>query len=394
MEPTCASVRLLSSPRWASLVLLIGAGLFARSLSNLKSVDPGFRADHLLAFSVQPVLNGYDQVRIRSLYERLFDGITALPQVQGVAMAEVPLLTRSDEVSTMEVPGYQPQEGESMGLRLNWIGPGYFSAMGIPLLAGREFARSDGPDSSRVAIINQVMAEKYFGGSNALGRRFRLSRNKTDAGIEVVGIVKPSKHTELREDARPFAYFPYPQHNSIQGMTVYTRTSLDAASLGPLLRSVVRQADPNLPVFDMKTVEQQIDECVFAERLVAVLSTFFGMLATLLAAIGLYGVMAYAVGRRTREIGLRMALGAARREVLGLVMAEVGTLALIGFAIAVPAAFGLSRLVQSQLYNVKADDPAVFLLATLSLAAVVAAAGLIPALRATRIDPITALRNE
>jgi predicted permease len=377
-----------------SLVLLIGSGLFARSLFNLKQVDPGFRADHLLAFTIQPALNGYDQPRIRSLYETLYERISSTPRVRGVAMAEIPVLTRSDEVSTMEVPGYQPQEGESMGLRHNWVGPGYFSAMGIPLVKGREITGQDGPDSPRVVVINQKMAEKYFGGGDALGRRFWLSKDRTGAGIEVVGIVKGSKHSDLREESQPFAHFPYPQHDSLQGMTIYTRTSEDAASFGAVLRAQVRDADPNLPVFDMKTLARQIDESVFAERIVAVLSTYFGALATILAAIGLYGVMAYAVGRRTREIGLRMALGAARSEVVGMVMHEVALLAAIGFVIAVPVAYGLSRLVQSQLYNVRADDPAVFAAAMLVLGAVIAAAGMIPALRATRIDPMTALRNE
>ena len=378
-----------------SLMLLIGAGLFARSLFNLKQVNPGFRSDHLLGFAVQPSLNGYSQTRIRFLYERLNDSIASLPQVRAVAMAEVPLLAGSIDMTGIDVPGYQPKEGESTSIRDNWVGPGYFSAMGIPLLSGREFTKQDDANAPKVAVINEPMARQYFGHDNPIGRRFRFASKKADTGaMEVVGVVRDGKHSDLREESHSFAYFPYTQHDSIMRMTFYVRTSQDAPSVGAALRNQVRQADPNLPVFDMKTVEQQIDESVYAERLVAVLSTFFGMLATLLAAIGLYGVMAYTVSRRTREIGLRMALGAARQTVLRMIMREVGWLALLGIGVAVPAAYGLSRYIQSQLFNVKGDDPMVFGAATLALAGVAAVAGLIPAMRATKIDPLKALRHE
>jgi len=378
-----------------SLVLLIGAGLFARSLFNLRQIQPGFRADHLLSFDVQPSLNGYSQAQTRALYERLHESIAALPQVRAVALAEIPLLGNSIDMTGLEVPGYEPKEGESMSIRDNWISPGYFSAMGIPLVRGREFTKQDGAGAPKVAVINEVMARKYFGTDNPIGRTFRFSSTrKAGDAMEVVGMVRDGKHADLRESPEPFAYFPYEQHDSLMRMTIYARTSADPAKLGTALRSEVRRADPNLPVFDMKTIEQQIDEDVFADRLVAVLSTFFGGLAALLAAIGLYGVMAYTVARRTREIGLRMALGAERPHVLRMVMREAGWLAVFGIAIAVPAAFAVSRLIQAQLYNVKANDPAIFAGATVALAAVACAAGLIPAVRATRIDPMAALRNE
>lgn len=378
-----------------SLVLLIGAGLFARSLINLKQIDPGFRHDHLIVFAVQPSLNGYDQARTRSLYDRLHDDIAALPQVRGVALAEIALLAGDVDMSGISVPGYEPKEGERMGVRENFVGPNYFSSMGIPLLMGREIIRQDGPSAPEVAVINEQFARKYFGGENPVGRRFHFQRTrKDDPGIEVVGVVRDGKHANLREDPEQFAYYPYVQHESVMRMNIYVRTAQDPSALGNALRAAVRRADPDLPVFDMKTIDQQIDEDVFAERLVAMLSTFFGALATLLAAIGLYGVMAYTVSRRTREIGLRMALGAARTEVLGMVMREVGLLALLGVSIALPTAFALSRLIQAQLYNVKGSDPAIFAIASVLIAGVAAAAGLIPAVRATRIDPMTALRNE
>ena len=377
-----------------SLVLLIGAGLFARSLFNLKQIDPGFRPDHLIAFAVQPSLNGYDQARTLSLYDRLHDDLAALPQVRGVALAEIALLSGDVDMSGIMVPGYEPKEGERMSVRENFVGPNFFSSMGIPLVIGREITRQDGPNAPKVAVINEQFARKYFGAENPVGRRFHTTAKKDDPGIEVVGVVRDGKHADLREDPETFVYYPYVQHDSIMRMNIYVRTSQDPLVLGIALRTAVRSADANLPVFDVKTIEQQIDEDVFAERLVAMLSTFFGALATLLAAIGLYAVMAYTVSRRTREIGLRMALGAARREVLGMVMREVGLLVLLGVAIALPAAFALSRLIQAQLYNVKGNDPATFAIASMLIAVVAAAAGLVPALRATWIDPMTALRNE
>ncbi len=378
-----------------SLVLLIGAGLFARSLFNLKQINPGFRATNLLTFAVQPSLNGYNQARTLALYDRLHDDLAALPQVRGVALAEVQLLSGSVDMMGIDVPGYQPKEGERMGVSDNFVGPGYLSGMGIPLVMGREITRQDGPNAPKVAVINEPFARKYFAGENPVGRRFHLTRAaRDDPGFEVIGVVRDSKHGDLREDPQPFVYYPYQQHESIMRMNFYVRTAGDPAVMAAALGAQVRRADPNLPVFDMKTMERQIDEDVSTERLVAALSIFFGALATLLAAIGLYGVMSYTVSRRTREIGLRMALGAARPTVIRMVMREVGLLAVVGLGIALPAAYALSRLVREQLYNVAANDPAVFAAAGLLIAMVSVAAGLIPALRASRIDPMTALRNE
>jgi len=310
-------------------------------------------------------------------------------------MAEITLLSGDVDMSGIVVPGYEPKEGERTSVRENFVGAGYFSTMGIPLLMGREINRQDGPSAAKVAVVNELFARKYFGAESPVGRQFSFQSSKKDQGaIEIVGLVKDGKHADLREDPEPFAYYSYVQHQSIIRMTFYARTSQDPTAIGGALREGVRRADPSLPVFDMKTLEQQIDEDVFAERLVALLSTFFGLLATLLAAIGLYGVMAYTVSRRTREIGLRMALGAARPEVLRMVMREVGLLALAGVALALPTAYVLSRLIQAQLYTVEQSGAAIFVGASLVIVLVAAVAGLIPAVRATRIDPMMALRNE
>jgi len=375
-----------------SMLLLVGAGLFAHSLYNLKSLDPGFHTENLMAFSIDPSLNGYSQRRIHQLYQRLQVEIAALPGVRAVSPAEVAALTGDSTLATVTVEGYKAKEGEDMNPYANWVGPGYFSTMGIPLIAGREFTEKDVLGAPKVGIINEKMAHYFFGNENPIGRHFGLE-NK--ANIEIVGVVKDTQtNKNLRDEIPRFDYLPYMQDESPTEITFYVRTIQPPELMGNALWRVVQQMDSSLPVYDMKTMQTQVDQSLFTERLIAMLSAFFGLLATLLAAIGLYGVMAYTVARRTREIGIRMALGADRSKVVWLVMHDVALMAAIGIGIGLPGGIALGRLVRAELFGLAPADPATLAAATAILAAVSLLAGYIPARRATSVDPTTALRYE
>lgn len=376
-----------------SLMLLIGAGLFLRSLHNLREIDPGFRADHLVSFSIDPSLNGYDSPRAISLFDRLSSSVQALPGVHAAAVSETPLLTGDNNLSSIEVPGREPKESDATP-NFDLVNPGFFSAMGIPLVAGREFSAGDGSSAPRVAIVNDTFARAYFGNENALGRHFNFAGDKSKPQIEIVGIVKTGKYTDLREEKQAFVFCPYSQRYRDGAMTFYVRTSQEPETLTSALRHAVREADANLPVADVKTMEQQIDESVFADRIVSGLSAFFGLLATVLAAIGLYGVISYSVSRRTAEIGIRVALGANQRMVLGLVLREGLALIFIGVLCGSAAAFAVSRLIANLLYQVRPNDPVTFAAFTAMLIAVAFLAIYIPARRAARLDPVIALRSE
>jgi len=374
-----------------SLMLLIGAGLFARSLYNVKNIDAGFHTDHLISFAVQPSLNGYSQERMHSLFERLQENIARLPGIRAVSMSDVRLLAGDSENSSVEVEGYHPKEDENMTVFQEKVGPGFFATLGIPLVAGRDFTNADGAKAPQTVIVNERFAKYFFGDGNAIGHRIQFRREK--GSIEIVGVVRDGKIADLREKPLRCVYLPYAQSQA-GFMSYYARTTQEPSAAAQMLREEVRRQDPNLPIFNVITMESQIDESLFMDRLVAALSASFGALATLLAAVGLYGVMAYMVVRRTREIGIRMALGADRREVLRLVMREVVILGAAGIGIAVLASLATGRLIESQLLGVSARDPWVIFGATVALASVALLAGFLPALRATRVDPLTALRYE
>jgi predicted permease len=377
-----------------SLLLLIGAGLFTRSLMNLRALDPGFRSDRLLAFSVDPALNGYDfNHRVEAL-RRIQEAIAAEPGVASVSAAEVALLTDSNSSSTVRVEGYESKEGEDMNPNFNSVAPGFFETLGIPLVAGRDLGPTDLLAAPKVAVVNEVFARYFFKNESPIGRRFGLGRRENGYDVEIVGVVRDGKAANLREKTRRFVYVPYTQEERVGGLTFYVRSTVDLDSIGSRLRAAVRRVDASLPVTDMKTMTAQIGESLFVERMVAVLSAAFGLLATVLAAIGLYGVMSYAVTTRTREIGLRVALGADRRAILLLVLREVAALAVLGVAIGLPGGYGLGRLMESQLFGLTARDPLTFGVATVALLATAFLAGLIPAARAARLDPMTALRYE
>jgi predicted permease len=384
-----------------SMLLVAGAGLFARSLYNLKTLDTGFAVDNLITFRLDPSLNGYDQTRIKQFYDGLLQEIRQIPGVQSATIAQIPALTGSAASRTIQLPGYEPKPDENMNPWTNEIAPDYFRTMGMPLVAGREFTERDGAGAPLVAIVNESFARAFFGEANPIGRRFGFRVQNDPAAIEVVGVVKDAFYADMRQGTTEdnqtprFAYISYQQSDELNEMTFYIRAAgATAASLPEQLRQTVRRADAAMPVFAMQSMEQTVDEALFNERMLALLSASFGLLATVLAAIGLYGVMSYTVARRTREIGIRIALGAERPAVVWMVLREVAFLTVIGIAIGVPGALGLSRFVRSQLYGIEPSDPLTLMVAATTLAAVGLFAGYIPARRAAAVQPVRALRYE
>jgi len=386
---------LLVSQVALTVVLLAAAGFFAQSLMNLKRQDLGLRTDHVIQFGVAPELNRYTPEQTVALAERLRENIAALPGVSSVSGSEMPLLANSDSSANITAEGYTVSEDADTNVEQNWIGPNFFATLGIPLLSGREFDNRDTSNAPKVAIVGEKMAEIYFHNQNPIGRHFAFGAgNGVHPDIEIVGVVKDSKTTDLRQELRAFVYIPYTQDTHFGNVTFYVRTNLEPLALAATLRKTVQSVDSNLPVFQMKTLDQQVDEIAFSERLLTFFSLCLGLLAALLAAIGLYGVMAYMVAQRTREIGIRMALGATQKNVAWLVLREIVRISAAGLGIGLVAAFGLGKLIESQLFGVKASNPLVFLTSAMLLSTVALLAGWLPARKAASVDPMVALRHE
>jgi predicted permease len=375
-----------------SLALLVGAGLFTRSLFNVSRVNLGLKVDNVITFGISPALNGYTPQRSLQLFERLEDELTALPGVTSVTNSLVPLLGGSNWGSDVSVEGYKMGSDTDMNSRYNEVGPAYFRTLGIPLISGREFTRSDAAATPKVAIINEVFANKFNLGRDAVGKRIGKRNGPLDT--EIVGLVQNAKYSDVKRAVPPLFFHPYRQGDRIGFLTFYVRTSLNPNQFLPNITKLMARLDPNLPVENLRTMPQQVRENVFLDRMNSVLSAAFACLATLLAAVGLYGVLAYTVAQRTREIGLRIALGASPGQVRAMVLRQVGLMTLIGGTVGLALAIGLGRFAQSLLYQLQGSDPAVLSGSAVALAFVALGAGFIPAHRASQVDPMQALRYE
>jgi predicted permease len=378
-----------------SLLLLIGAGLFVRSLVNLKNLNPGFEVNHLLSFAVDPTLSGYKTEQAKQFYKQLNAGLAVLPGVRAASLCIVAPLNYDESDSSMTVEGYAAKPGEDIQQWENWVSPGFFATLHIPLYAGRDFTDLDN-GTHKVAIVNEKFARHYFGTiTNVVGRHIGYGGDPgTKTDIEIIGVVGDTRYQTMHQEPPRQVFLPYLQNDWAGGMTAYVRTDLPPDQMFPVLRGTVQRLNPALPIYLMKTEERQRDDSLAVEMLAAQLSGAFGVLATVLAAVGLYGVMAFVVARRTREIGIRVALGADGGNVIWLVMREVLLLAGAGVAVGLPAALAVTRLVSSQLYGVTPNDPATIVLATGGVAGIALLSGFLPARRATRVDPLTAIRCE
>jgi predicted permease len=386
---------LLVSQIALTAVLLASAGLFAHSLFNLKQQDLGVRPEHVLEFSISPELNRYTPPQTISLVERIRKSIEPLPGVRAVSTSEIPMLAGSNSTSNITVEGYNAQEDEDMQVDQNSVGPDFLATMGIPLLNGREFSDSDTSASPKVAIINESMVRRFFSGRKPVGLHFGFgSAKNAKIDTEIIGIAKDSKNTDLRDEVHPSVFLPYSQSEHAGNATFYVRTNQDPVALTATVRNVVQGLDSNLPLYDVKTLTAQLDDIAFTDRLVTVFSLGLGLLASLLAAVGLYGVMAYVVARRTREIGIRMALGATQQSVAWMILREILGMLAAGLVMGLIAAYGIGRVIESQLFGVKASDPFVFFISAGLLVTVALLAGWLPSRKAASVDPMVALRYE
>jgi predicted permease len=388
-----------------SLLLLVGAGLFAHSLRNLRDLGPGFPTSNLVSYNLDPSTNGYSAESAKAFYQRLVEEVNSVPGVRSTGLAGKRILDGEAWDLWVTVEGHRLKANEVPNAYVNTINPGYLETLGVPMLAGRNFTSRDTatvlhelPDRRVAAniLVNEKFAKGYFGSAGqAVGRHvgFGIDPN-TKADMEIVGVFKDIKYTSLKDQVPPEICVSFMTEHHVGAMTVYVRTTLAPEQFFAAVRAKVRALDSNLPMYAITTLDEQVSNSLLVERLIASLSMVFGFLATLLAVIGLYGVMAYTVTRRTREIGIRMALGAFQKHVIWMVMREALTLVAVGIALGLGAAFALTRLVQAQLYGITASDPATLVVATIGLTAVACMAGYIPAYRASRVDAMDALRYE
>lgn len=376
-----------------SMTLLMSAGLFTRSLMNVSRVDLGIDASQILTFGISPELNGYTPDQSRQIFARVEAEIAALPGVTSVAGALVPALSGSNWGSDVRVEGFEAGPDTDTNSRYNEVGPGYFRTMGMTLLAGREFTGADVLESPRVAVVNEAFLAKFNLGRDAVGQRMG-SGGGSELDTEIVGIVQNAKYSDVKQEVPPLFFRPYRQNARLGFLNFYVRTSIAPEGVLSSVQPVMARLDPDLPVVQLRTMPEQVRQNVFMDRVITILSAAFAVLATLLASVGLYGVLAYTVAQRTREIGLRMALGADAGRVRGMLLRQVGVMTVIGGLVGLAAAVGIGTAARSQLFEIEGYDPAVMAVSAVLLAVVALTAGFIPALRASRIDPMRALRYE
>jgi predicted permease len=379
-----------------SLLLLIGAGLFLRTLHNLQKVDLGYNREKLLLVRVDAVAAGYRDAGIGGLYRQLLDRLKTIPGVRAVTASENGLFSGTESGDRITVEGYTPKKEGDDSARFDQVGPNYFSVVGIPVILGREIGHEDNETSAPVCVINDAMARFYFAGRNPIGMHITDEFPDTRTTFRIVGVAKDARDHRLRGDIPRRFYIPlfHPLGNYPPSVYFEIRTLADPEATMAAARHEIQSVDKALPIVSLRTLNDLLDRSTRQERLVAQLSTFFGILALALASIGLYGVLAYAVGRRANEIGIRMALGARPGAVVWMFLRETLVLIAAGCAAGLVAAFAATRLVASSLFGVKPADPLTLAAATAVIAAVAALAGYLPARRAAAVDPVSSLRCE
>jgi predicted permease len=374
-----------------SLPLLIGAALLLRTLQNLRAVDTGFSKNNVLFASINPSLNGYSTDKSRNFFNELLTRTRALPGVTAASLATDSPLSGGFDMNGIVVEGYQPREDEKMDIDVTYISPDYFKTLDIPLVSGRDFTAQDVIGSPRVAIINEKMAKYFFGETNPIGKRIGLEKTPD---VIIVGVVRDAKYISLRQPMRRHFYTPLMQEKNLLDLALQVKTAGEPETMAGVVRDQIRGLDPHLPLYKVKTLAEEIEQSLLQERLVTWLTTSFGLLAILLVVIGLYGVLTFSVARRTREIGIRMALGAQRRDVFKLIISHGMIVVVTGIVLGIALSIVGTRLIVNLLYGIAPTNVLTFTLAAIGLSAVALLAAYIPAHRATKVDPLIALRYE